>query len=176
MCDPAAVWNEQERTARKRHRCDECSRIIEPGTRYVNIGVVNDGSAYSIKQCIECTEFINKVMAEGLDYDGCYSIGSFYNDYAYEYWNAVRGLGPPHWFLMDMHRREIEDCMNDMSDEDVERCDKLWPSLDRFAHSGDSKTGNISWEMRKACHLSQAQSRYFFNRDYLKGKKLPESY
>ncbi len=42
--DPCEVWREEERKARKEHRCACCNRVIKPGTKYLSHFSVFEGS------------------------------------------------------------------------------------------------------------------------------------
>lgn len=48
------VWNEQQRKARKEHKCSCCGRIIRAGEKYLVHFSVYDGDATSNKMCSEC--------------------------------------------------------------------------------------------------------------------------
>jgi hypothetical protein len=52
--DPPEAYREEQRTARKPHRCEDCSTPITPGTRYVYISGVWDGRGDSFHRCLEC--------------------------------------------------------------------------------------------------------------------------
>ncbi len=52
--EPAEVWRETNRTARKEHRCSCCQRGIYPGERYMVHFSVFEGSATSEKCCGQC--------------------------------------------------------------------------------------------------------------------------
>lgn len=56
--DPAMVWREAWRRARKQHRCEECSRPIDPGERYHFVTGLNEPGDpwWSAKQCGQCYE------------------------------------------------------------------------------------------------------------------------
>lgn len=47
--------------ARKQHRCSECARVIEPGQQYERAVGKSDGSVWTIKTCLTCSE-IRKVF------------------------------------------------------------------------------------------------------------------
>lgn len=46
--------NETKRKARKKHRCGECGRFIEPGEFYFNNACLFDGSFSVDKMCSHC--------------------------------------------------------------------------------------------------------------------------
>lgn len=52
--DPVNVWNLRTRTARIKHRCDECRRIIKPKEKYVYLTFNFDGKWHSAKRCPQC--------------------------------------------------------------------------------------------------------------------------
>lgn len=47
---------DQDRTARKQHRCEECSRKIEPGQRYSIFAGTFERDFFSMKFCSRCTK------------------------------------------------------------------------------------------------------------------------
>lgn len=54
--DPADVWNERNRRARKPHRCYECGDTIEIGEDYLYISYLFDGKWSHHKLCDGCEE------------------------------------------------------------------------------------------------------------------------
>jgi len=60
------VYKRDERRARKRHQCGECSRTIEPGETYVCHHGVCDGSGWSLKSCMRCER-----VRDALDDEAC---------------------------------------------------------------------------------------------------------
>ena len=54
---PTIRWQK----ARKRHKCDECMRTIEPGEEYENYKGVSDGEWFVHKTCLGCAR-IRKQM------------------------------------------------------------------------------------------------------------------
>ncbi len=48
------IWKENDRKARKRHKCNCCCRQIMPGEMYLVHFSVFEGSACSEKMCQEC--------------------------------------------------------------------------------------------------------------------------
>jgi hypothetical protein len=52
--EPCKVWQERDRTARKRHRCDGCRGPILPGETYTAHFSVFEGRALSEKMCGGC--------------------------------------------------------------------------------------------------------------------------
>ena len=52
--EPCSLWDEREVRARKRHVCDCCHGLIEPGTIYVKHFSICDGDPTSEKCCAEC--------------------------------------------------------------------------------------------------------------------------
>lgn len=54
-------YRETPRTARKAHRCCECMAIIDPGERYVSIGVVWEGTAETFKLCAFCHAMFGQI-------------------------------------------------------------------------------------------------------------------
>lgn len=53
-CDAPSAFVERRPTARKAHRCCECSRTIAPGETYVLSSGVWDGRGASFKRCLSC--------------------------------------------------------------------------------------------------------------------------
>lgn len=54
--DPPSFYKRQERTARKRHRCAECTGLIEAGTRYDYIRGVWEGEFSAYHTCVDCVQ------------------------------------------------------------------------------------------------------------------------
>lgn len=54
--DTPTLYKEQERTARKRHRCAECTGLIEPGTRYSYARGVWEGEFFAYHTCLDCKQ------------------------------------------------------------------------------------------------------------------------
>ena len=53
--EPSKVYHQIERVARKRHRCDECGRMIEPGERYEAAAMMDYGGYwFACKTCPHC--------------------------------------------------------------------------------------------------------------------------
>lgn len=53
-CDPATLWSEKWRTARKPHRCEECDRIIAVSERYRFVSALTDGHWSDYRTCAHC--------------------------------------------------------------------------------------------------------------------------
>lgn len=53
-CEPCSVYAETTRKARKEHSCSACKETIRPGDYYVNVGIVCNGNAETIKRCLRC--------------------------------------------------------------------------------------------------------------------------
>jgi len=66
-----------EYTARKQHRCCECGRKIEPGTRYIRYSGKWDGEFMTYKRCESCDD-----LAESLEEVMCVWIGGLQECYA----------------------------------------------------------------------------------------------
>lgn len=58
-----SVFNESMPVARKSHRCSECGRPIEPGTKYRNIWGVWDGRGCTFKRCPACNRLAEYIKA-----------------------------------------------------------------------------------------------------------------
>ena len=54
--DPADIWEEKHRVARKAWTCYECREPIEPGDAYVDIAALYDGSWDHYRICECCDE------------------------------------------------------------------------------------------------------------------------
>jgi len=63
MSDAPSVFRQITRTARKEHKCCECRRVIEPGSKYQYSSGIWDGSAHDFKQCINCSLVSNAAAA-----------------------------------------------------------------------------------------------------------------
>ena len=59
MCDMPAVFGQEQRKARKQHKCCECGCTITLGENYAYSHGVWDGSGHSFKQCLDCAEVSN---------------------------------------------------------------------------------------------------------------------
>lgn len=65
-CDyePAKVWHEETRKARKRHRCSECAGPIIPGEQYQYVRYIGyDGDCGCYKTCQRCLNIVAYVTA-----------------------------------------------------------------------------------------------------------------
>ena len=52
-------------TARKEHRCDECSRCIQPGLRYRKNTGTTEGDFWSLKFCRRCANAMDWLLNRG---------------------------------------------------------------------------------------------------------------
>lgn len=78
MCyvdDPAEVWNETERTARKSHRCCECGGHIPAGRRYLYFSGIHDGTPFSEHMHAECAALWRFVVKEVCGGEGGMMLG-----------------------------------------------------------------------------------------------------
>lgn len=64
--EPAAVYEEQWRTARKQHKCCECAGEISKGSDYQFISMLQGGTWYKYKTCEPCAD-----LRESLEYVDC---------------------------------------------------------------------------------------------------------
>lgn len=62
--EPCSVWCEDERRARKPHRCSGCGRTIQPGEVYLHHFDVFEGHANTEKCCLECRNDRHEFCAE----------------------------------------------------------------------------------------------------------------
>lgn len=75
-CDlePARFYVTKEVTARKGHKCCECTAPISEGEKYLNVRMGWDGTAETFKQHIRCAEACewarDKILDECLPYGG----------------------------------------------------------------------------------------------------------
>lgn len=67
------TYMDEERTARKEHRCTDCGRTIRPGETYRR-GVNFDGGAWTWKDCRHCDYVLRKY---DIAWDGEYSPDTF---------------------------------------------------------------------------------------------------
>ena len=79
-------WNHSHPRARKAHRCDMCSRRIDPGETYLR-GTGLDGTAWTWKECAHCeaARLIYDISDGGEEYDP-----DLFDGWA----SGVRGAGP----------------------------------------------------------------------------------
>lgn len=56
MSEAPSVFRQITRTARKEHRCCECSGAINPGSNYIYSSGIWDGDPSDYKQCLICAE------------------------------------------------------------------------------------------------------------------------
>jgi len=61
--DPATVYRKAVYTARKAHKCYECSRNIKPGESYERVFAIWDGDPTSIATCSHCLALREFVVA-----------------------------------------------------------------------------------------------------------------
>lgn len=62
MCEYAEVYKTVFRVARKIHECQECDVQINSGEKYCySSGIFFDGSPFSYKYCIDCSELLDFV-------------------------------------------------------------------------------------------------------------------
>lgn len=84
-CDEfSIVLREEQRKARKEHKCMECFRTINKGEKYLNEGTLFDGRKSTHKTCSHC-QVVRKWLTNncgGFAY-GC--IREDFNDHAIEY-------------------------------------------------------------------------------------------
>lgn len=81
--DPAEIWRETRRKARKKHQCFECRRTIPRGVYYWHWHGIQDGRPFRYKVCELCQNVKNDRFPYGF-YVGmlwetlkdCLSIGS----------------------------------------------------------------------------------------------------
>jgi hypothetical protein len=64
-CEPADVYRNDRRTARKEHRCDACCEDIKIGDQYHVIVSVYDGTANSWKRCLRCEAIHSHLVGLG---------------------------------------------------------------------------------------------------------------
>lgn len=62
------ILNKSKPKARKRHRCTECRRIIEPGETYLRETTVFDGKVETWKTCIDCKSIRDNLFSGGFFY------------------------------------------------------------------------------------------------------------
>lgn len=60
------VWAENHRKAKKKHLCDSCRRVVNPGETYWTVFSVFQGESTSSKGCAGCEE-ISRRFAESHD-------------------------------------------------------------------------------------------------------------
>lgn len=91
MCDceiPQAM-REEWRTARKPHRCCECSAWITPRERYHYISGIWDHQAASFHTCVQCVQVRDWISANHSAWDCEPCFGGLYDD-------MLRADWPPH--------------------------------------------------------------------------------
>jgi hypothetical protein len=74
----SVIWDEKRQRARKTYRCEHCDRAITPGTSYIRIGSLYDGSWDTIRIHAECDavcEFIKQHICEAHGERGTIMIG-----------------------------------------------------------------------------------------------------
>lgn len=67
MCyeDYNQFYSEEERTARKSHRCCECGETIHPGARYEHVSGKSDGRVWTSKTCVNCRDVRKALVCGG---------------------------------------------------------------------------------------------------------------
>lgn len=63
--DTPSFYQEDERKARKAHRCEECGEDIQAGTRYVHVVGKFDGRIDAWKFCAACWEIMGEFSEGG---------------------------------------------------------------------------------------------------------------
>jgi hypothetical protein len=69
--DGPDIYDARERRARRRHVCDECGEVIEPGERYYHHSNLSDGEWSHYKTCEFCEHDADIVADAGL----CWRLG-----------------------------------------------------------------------------------------------------
>lgn len=70
-CDPddvCTVLDRQTPTARKEHKCNECSREIAPREQYLRETTLFDGKIETWKTCVDCQSIRDNFFKEGFFY------------------------------------------------------------------------------------------------------------
>lgn len=78
MCfdgDPADVWIERRRRARKQWKCVECRAPIPPGCAYIETSYLSDGSWGRDRSHVECDALWDFVWKELCDMNGLKMLG-----------------------------------------------------------------------------------------------------
>ena len=70
-CEEPSAFNAYLRTARKQHKCCECSREIAPGEPYEYIGGVWSGKGANFATCVECAEIRIEMQHDRFRDDDC---------------------------------------------------------------------------------------------------------
>lgn len=86
------VFDEHWPIARKRHRCCECGAVIEPGTQYQNISMLQEGVWFRYKTCEACAD-----LRDALDEVSCpyyQGLAECYQDYITESLHTVMSVKP----------------------------------------------------------------------------------
>lgn len=55
-------WTHETRTARKKHRCEMCLRVIDPGELYRRSAGMDGSTAWTWKECLHCAQLIRYVV------------------------------------------------------------------------------------------------------------------
>jgi len=63
----SSCCKERIRTARKKHRCGECLKDINPGDKYEYVSGIWDGVPHSYKTCLDCKS-VRDVFFDGWSY------------------------------------------------------------------------------------------------------------
>lgn len=87
-CEPAAVYVERYRKARKRRRCCECAGWIEAGDRYQYTSGISDHRGFSDATCIECAQ-VRYHYVDALPPYACWPcLGNLYDEFERKDWPA----------------------------------------------------------------------------------------
>lgn len=95
-CVHVDVWDgeggqmlkEVERTARKKHRCVECRRVINPGERYQDERLLFEGEVSTLKTCPDCMSLRRAMFCE------CWIYGELWESF-FEYLNQLDEVDVP---------------------------------------------------------------------------------
>jgi hypothetical protein len=59
--EAATIWREEERRARREHRCSDCGGMIRRGEHYRSLACLFDGEWSCSKRCADCQFLIHEV-------------------------------------------------------------------------------------------------------------------
>lgn len=113
--DLPTVWQSARPKARKRHRCIECTGVIEPGEHYERFTGLWDGEWSTYCTCTECDELRSEVNANRSRHDDIVGFGELYQSWyedefdvgqRLQFLNTVEKRGA--WAFANQLRQSVE--------------------------------------------------------------------
>lgn len=162
MCEYPEFYNINTPKARKEHICCECWRKILIGERYERISGKWDGEVDSFATCDECSNFRLAIHRAGMELDDCGTapLGMLFESISQSDFDEEKDFpfseAPTRW-LMQHHDKHLDE-LN---------------LADGSLGENNRRHNNRILRHNHSYRLNYWQQKYFDNREYLKGKKVP---